>query len=80
MTVIFRVVYQDPGEGGGLSFPSKGVVELRPYVDERVFKLESEYEEIMPEESGYTIIGGDEIEVLPEEHADIGDEMASDEE
>ena len=80
MTVIIREVYQAPGQAGRLSFPSKGVEELRPYVDERVFKLESEYEEIMPEESGYTIIGGDEIEVLPEEHADTGDEMASDEE
>jgi hypothetical protein len=56
------------------------VEELRPYVDERVFKLESEYEEVIPEEPGYTIIGGEEIEVLPEEPADIGDEMVSDEE
>jgi hypothetical protein len=79
MTVIIREVYQDPSQLGRLSFPSKGVEELRP-VDERVFKLESEYEEIMPEESGYTIIGGEEIEVLPEETTDIGDEMSSEEE
>jgi tetratricopeptide (TPR) repeat protein len=80
MTVIIREVYQDPSQAGRLSFPSKGVEELRPYVDEKVFKLESEFEEIMPEESGYTIIGGEEIEVLPEEPTDIGDEMVSDEE
>ncbi|MFQ5997128.1 MAG: tetratricopeptide repeat protein [Dehalococcoidales bacterium] len=80
MTVIIREVYQDPSQVGRLSFPSKGVEEFRPYVDEKVFKLESEYEEIMPEESGYTIIGGEEIEVLPEEPADLGDETASDEE
>ncbi len=80
MTLIIREVYQAPSQAGRLSFPSRGVEELRPYVDERVFKLESEYEEIMPEESGYTIIGGGEIEVLPEEHVDIGDEMVSDEE
>jgi hypothetical protein len=42
--------------------------------------MESEYEEVLPEESGYTIVGGDEIEVLPEEPADLGDDMASDEE
>ena len=80
MTLIIREVYQAPSQAGRLSFPSRGVEELRPYVDERVFKLESEYEEIMPEESGYTIIGGEGIEVLPEEHVNIGDEMVSDEE
>ena len=80
MTVIIREVYQDPSQAGRLSFPSKGVEELRPYVDERVFKLESEYEEGVVEDSGYTIIGGEEIEVLPEEQAGIGDEMVTDEE
>ena len=80
MTVIIREIYQAPGQMGKLSFPSKGVEELKPYVDERVFRLESEIEEILPEESGYTIIGGDEIEVLPEESTDIGDESVSDEE
>lgn len=80
MTVIVREIYQGPSQAGRLSFPSKGVEELRPYGDERRFKLESEYEEGLVEESGYTIIGGDEIEVLPEETADIGDDMVSDEE
>ena len=46
----------------------------------KVNKLESEYEEAAIEEPGYTIIGGEEIEVLPEESADIGDDMGSDEE
>ena len=73
-------VYQDPSQIGKPSFPSKGVEEIKPYVDEKVFKLESEIEEIMPEESGYTIIGGDEIEVLPEESTDINDESVSEEE
>ena len=80
MTVIVREVYQDPSQIGKPSFPSKGVEEIKPYVDEKVFKLESEIEEIMPEESGYTIIGGDEIEVLPEESTDINDESVSEEE
>ena len=78
--VIIREIYQDPGQIGKLSFPSKGAEEPKPYVDEKVFKLESEIEEILPEESGYTIIGGDEIEVLPDESTDIGDESVSDEE
>ena len=80
MSVIIREVYQDPSQAGRLSFPSRETEVLRPHVDERVFKLESEYEEAAVEEPGYTIIGGDEIEVLPEERADIGDDMTSDEE
>ena len=80
MTVIIREVYQDPSQVGKLSFPSKGVEEIKPYVDEKVFKIESEIEEILPEESGYTIVGGDEIEVLPEESTGISDESASEEE
>ena len=80
MTVIIREVYQAPSQVGKLSFPSKGTEELRPYVDEKVFKLESEMEEILPEEPGYTIIGGDEIEVLPEESAEAGDESVGEEE
>ena len=80
MTVIIREVYQDPSQIGRQSFPSKGTEEIKPYVDEKVFKMESEIEEIIPEESGYTIIGGDEIEVLPEESTGINDESASEEE
>ena len=79
MTVIIREVYQHPSQVGKVSFPSKGVDELRPYVDEKVFKLESEFEEIVPEESGYTIIGGEEIEVLPEEQPEL-DESVTEEE
>ncbi|MFC1931763.1 tetratricopeptide repeat protein [Chloroflexota bacterium] len=79
MTVIIREVYQDPSQAGRLSFPPKGAEEPRPYVDERVFKLETEIDESLAEESGYTIIGGEEIEVLPEETGGISDDMASDE-
>jgi hypothetical protein len=54
--------------------------EVRPYVSDKIFKLDSEYEEEAEEESGYTIIGGDEIEVLPEESAGADDDTISDEE
>lgn len=81
MTVIIGEVYQDPGQAGRLSFPSRGTEEFRPYVDERMFKLGAEYEEGVVEEPGYTIIGGEEIEeVLPEEHTDVSDDLVSDEE
>jgi len=80
MTIIIREVYQDPSQAGRLSFPSRGAEEPRPLIDERVFKLESEYEEEMVEEPGYTIIGGEQIEVLPEEKTDIDEDLVSDEE
>jgi len=80
MTVIIREVYQDPSQIGRLSFPPKGVEELRPHVDERMGKIESEYGEEAIEEPGYTIIGGEQIEVLPEEATNINDDLVSDEE
>jgi tetratricopeptide (TPR) repeat protein len=79
MTIIIREVYQHPSQAGKLSFPPKGMEEVRPYVSDKIFKLDSEYEEEAEEESGYTIIGGDEIEVLPEETAG-DDDIGSDEE
>ena len=39
-----------------------------------------EYEEALPEEPGYTIIGGEEGELLPEESPDIADEPDNNEE
>ena len=80
MTVIIREVYQDPSQVGKLSFTPKGMDEVRPYVSDKIFKLDSESEEESEEESGYTIIGGDEIEVLPEESIDADDDVVSDEE
>ena len=83
MAVIIREVYQDPSQAGRHSFPPKGLEEVRPYVPDRILKMDSEYgEEVEMEvegESGYTIIGGEEIEVLPEESADDRGEMDDDE-
>ena len=80
MAVIIREVYQDPSQEGRLSFPPKGLEEVRPYVTDRIFTPGSEYgEEVEGEgETGYTIIGGEEIEELPKESNDSG-EMDDDE-
>lgn len=67
VTVIIREVYQDPSQAGQLPFPAKGVEGPRSYVDERIFRRELEYEEALVEEPGFTIIAGEETEVLPEE-------------
>jgi len=79
MTIIIREVYQDPSQAGRLSFPSKGLEEVHPpYVTDKILRLEPEYEEGL-KESGYTIIGGEEIEVLPEEPGDIDEDTIDDE-
>jgi hypothetical protein len=78
MTIIIRETYQHPSQAGKLSFPPKGMEEVRPYVSDKIVKLDSEAETEEEDESGYTIIGGDEVEVLPDESMeddeDTGDE------
>jgi tetratricopeptide (TPR) repeat protein len=80
MTIIIRETYQHPSQVGKLSFPPKGLEEFRPYASDKIIKLDSEYEEEAEDESGYTIIGGDEIEVLPEESMAADEDTVSDEE
>jgi len=80
MTIIIREIYQHPSQAGKLSFPPKGMDEVRPYASDKIFKLDSELEAESEGESGYTIIGGDEIEVLPEESVGADDDTISDEE
>jgi hypothetical protein len=77
MTVIIRETYQHPSQVGKLSFPPRGMEEFRSYGSDRLIKLESEDEE---EESGYTIIGGDEVEVLPEESGGMDDDSDNEDE
>ncbi|MFC2017560.1 tetratricopeptide repeat protein [Chloroflexota bacterium] len=66
-TVIIREVYQDPSQVRRLSFPPKGVEDIRPYVGDRIIRRGLEYEEALSGEPGYTIIGGEGTELLPEE-------------
>ena len=78
MSIVIREVYQDPSQAGRLSFPAKGIEELRPYVGERILRRELEYEEELVEEPGYTIVSEEGTELLPEESPDIDDDKASD--
>jgi hypothetical protein len=75
MTVIIRETYQHPSQAGKLSFPPKGMEEFRAYGSDHLLKVESEEGE--EDESGYTIIGGAEVEVLPEESLGADDDMDS---
>jgi len=76
ISIIIREVYQDPSQAGRLSFPPKGLEEVHPYVSDRILKVD-EYEE--EEESGYTIVGGEEVEVLPEETGESENDFESEE-
>ena len=80
ISVIIREVYQDPSQVGRPSFPPKGVKGLRPYISDRIIRRELEYEEALSEKPGYTIIGGEEGELLPEEFPDIDNEVENNEE
>ena len=80
MTVMIRETYQDPSQAGKLSFAPKGMEEVRPYVSDRIFAPDSEYEDDSEDESGYTIIGGDQVEVLPEESSGDDDDTGNDDE
>ncbi|MDD5038317.1 MAG: tetratricopeptide repeat protein [Dehalococcoidales bacterium] len=75
VVVIIREVYQDPSQVGRLSFPPKGTEGFRTYVGDRIIRRELEYEEALPGEPSYTIIGGDEAELLPGEAPDAEDEI-----
>ena len=67
MTIIIREIYQDPSQAGHLSFPSRGLEGVRPYVSDRIFRREREEEEEAVEELGYTIVSEEGVGLLPEE-------------
>ncbi len=79
VTVIIREVYQAPSQVGRLSFPPKGFESFRSYVGDRIIRRELEYEEALLGEPTYTIVGGEETELLPEEASDIDDEVDNEE-
>ncbi len=79
MTIIIKEVHQHPSQVGRLSFPPKGFERIRPYVSDRIFKRELPYEEETVEELGDTTVGGEEIELLPEESPEFGDKSDNEE-
>jgi hypothetical protein len=67
VSVIIREIYRDPSQAGQLSFTTRGVEAARTDISDRVIRREIEQEESLLGESGYTVVGGEEAEVLPEE-------------
>lgn len=69
MTIIIRETFQHPSQRGKLSFPPKGMDEFRAFAGDR--KLEEDEDE---DDSGYTIVGGDEDgEVLASDRDNMDD-------
>jgi hypothetical protein len=75
VSVMVRETFQDPSQVGKLSFPPKGMDMFRSFGSDKLTKIESDEDE---EDSGYTIIGGDEVEVLPEENEEEEDDTGND--
>lgn len=70
VNVIVREVSQDPSQAGRPSFPAKEFKSPRPYVTDKVRREIKEYEE-GEEELGYTIVGGGELGLSPEDAAKL---------
>jgi len=83
VTVIIREVYQHPSQAGRPSFPSRGPEGFQPSVADRIgdiiIRRKLEEEEALPEESGYAIVGGEEMELLSDESDDFDDKVGSEE-
>ena len=78
-TIMVREVYQHPSQAGRLSFPPKGAESFRSYFGDRIIRRELEHEEALPAKPGYTIIGGEELELLSEDSPDNEDEIDNEE-
>ena len=78
--VMVRETYQDPSQAGRVSFPPKGIEGFRPNAADRIIRRELEYEQALPGEPVYTIIGGDETEILSEEAIEADEEPEEEEE
>ena len=78
VSVIINETYQDPSQAGRLSFPQRdGEPSHWTPAGDRMIRRELEYEESLPGETSYTIVGGEEgeePEVFVEETSDSDEE------
>ncbi len=78
LVVIIRETYQHPSQSGRLSFPSRGSLSLRPYIDEQVIGQETEYKEAIAGGDSYGIDEDEEEEMLSDESLEDTDEEEED--
>ncbi|MFC2044116.1 tetratricopeptide repeat protein [Chloroflexota bacterium] len=78
VTVIIREVYQHPSQAGKLSFLVK-TVDLHRSIPERILRRGLKREETLSEEPAYTMDGGGEMQLLPEEPVEIDEDVYDEE-
>lgn len=83
LAIIIRETYQHPSQIGQLSFPSKGIGSIRPYVSDKILRHRLEYDDSLPTELEYPMESGDEVDLLSEdvtEDSDDGDDISEEDE
>lgn len=73
VSVIIRETRQHPSLVGQMSFPTRGVEGVRSDLSDRVIRREIEQEESLTGDPGYTVVGGEETEVLAEDRSSSDD-------
>jgi hypothetical protein len=74
VAVIIREVSQHPSQAGRHSFPPRSLEGPQPYVSDRILRRGLEYEGESADELGYTIVGGEETEIVPDEYLEVEEE------
>ena len=74
LSLMVREIYQDPSQIGQLSFPSRGVDNLHPYVSDKLLRSRIEYEEEPVEDLGFGTGEEETEEVPPEDAGDLEEE------
>ena len=66
LSIIIRETYQHPSQLGQLSFPSRGINNVRPYVSDKLLRRRLEYDDSISE-TEYTADSGEDTDLLSEE-------------
>jgi tetratricopeptide (TPR) repeat protein len=66
LAVIIRETYQHPSQFGQLSFPSKGISGVRPYVSDKILRRRLEYDDSLSDME-YPADGGDDVDMLSDD-------------
>ncbi|MFC2012435.1 tetratricopeptide repeat protein [Chloroflexota bacterium] len=78
VTVIIRETYQHPSQVEQSSFPSRGPESYRPYIGDRigdrVIRRKLEYEAALPVETGYAIVGEEDMELISDDSEELDEE------
>jgi hypothetical protein len=69
LAVIIRETYQHPSQFGQLSFPSKGISGVRPYVSDKILRRRLEYDDSLSDME-YPVDGGDDVDMLSDDMAE----------